>query len=114
MNKRSNIDVWHKVTTQTLIEPLRYTWESLGKADVKKEAPFLLQSDVSIVECWKKHSRLLNRNVIFDNSSSIDNSQDTNLTFDDFITVSFFTFFRDVKCLLIAVNSSTFYFNKAS
>ncbi|XP_075223632.1 gamma-tubulin complex component 6 [Lycorma delicatula] len=121
-DKNISHDIWKNLTVQNLNEPLRYTWESFGKAEAKKEPPFLLESETSVVEYWKKYNSLTNyynnngeetstgsnsSGFLFSGITGTASPQSFELN-----TLSYREFFRDIQYLLIAINSKTFHYDE--
>lgn len=127
VDKKTSYDIWESVGTQSLNEPLRYTWESLGKAEKKKEPPFLLESDVDIIEFWKKHNSLANTTCssnffveeILPAGSNLSRSMSEGIQANvtshqtvDLNTLTYRELFRDIHFLLIGISSKTFYYDE--
>ncbi|RZF42864.1 hypothetical protein LSTR_LSTR003688 [Laodelphax striatellus] len=97
--KTSSLNVWNSMSVESLRKPLHYTWENLGEPVTKPEPPFLAQTDVAVFECWKKYALKRAGDELNDTPTVERNVELSEL-------------FRDIKYLLIGIDSRTFMYNE--
>ncbi|XP_039281480.1 gamma-tubulin complex component 6 isoform X2 [Nilaparvata lugens] len=82
------------MSVESLSKPVHYTWENLGEPVSEAEPPFLAQTDVAVFECWKKCALKRDR----------EEYRERNVGIGDL--------FRDIKYMLIGIESRTFMYDE--